>query len=506
MNNSKFSQMIYGDKSHKTVFLLLLILLCFDRILTLINFGFNYTDLDQIILWNGATDYAKGIFYEPFFYGQPYNYMVEALAAVPMLWFGALPITTVIISIFPFIFLAFVFKKYEYHFWAIICLALPLVLPLEFSLLTTISRGFIQAHLFLPFLFLPLLDPLRPRNVTILCIFSAISIVMNPSAGILVGPLFLYVYSYHFKSVSFYVKGLLVVPFFVIDFLAKHHYKIHPEKVLHSLAGLKLNADTFKSCWTNPDLFEFVFPYPLIVAVVLLFCLVFAVIRLKEKALIFVTVCSVLLILTFAIPKVQDVYENAGVFFASSRFYLWLPLLLLIAMFLLFRDSKFSIWTYFIPLVVGVFGFGLKNYHLESKIETVINETSFPVIEIADLQDKIQNLYTLTEAHDVDLILTSNIAYFAHFFENYAWYPLMEQIVPSNKVNAVMIQGDRRTWLYQDAAPAETILLNGFRLDDSLLSRFDYELLSENRLLIKLEKEDKVAFFNSLDLKYGLSK
>ena len=329
---------------------------------------------------------------------------------------------------------------------------------------------------------------------------------MNPSAGILVGPLFLYVYSYHFKSVSFYVKGLLVVPFFVIDFLAKHHYKIHPEKVLHSLAGLKLNADTFKSCWTNPDLFEFVFPYPLIVAVVLLFCLVFAVIRLKEKALIFVTVCSVLLILTFAIPKVQDVYENAGVFFASSRFYLWLPLLLLIAMFLLFRDSKFSIWTYFIPLVVGVFGFGLKNYHLESKIETVINETSFPVIEIADLQDKIQNLYTLTEAHDVDLILTSNIAYFAHFFENYAWYPLMEQIVPSNKVNAVMIQGDRRTWLYQDAAPAETILLNGFRLDDSLLSRFDYELLSENRLLIKLEKEDKVAFFNSLDLKYGLSK
>ena len=211
MNNSKFSQMIYGDKSHKTVFLLLLILLCFDRILTLINFGFNYTDLDQIILWNGATDYAKGIFYEPFFYGQPYNYMVEALAAVPMLWFGvpvyqALPITTVIISIFPFIFLAFVFKKYEYHFWAIICLALPLVLPLEFSLLTTISRGFIQAHLFLPFLFLPLLDPLRPRNVTILYIFSAISIIMNPSAGILVGPLFLYVYSYHFKSVSFYKR------------------------------------------------------------------------------------------------------------------------------------------------------------------------------------------------------------------------------------------------------------------------------------------------------------
>ena len=46
-------------------------------------FGFVYTDSDQTIMWIGAKHYSQGLFYEPRFYGQAYNTMLEALLAVP---------------------------------------------------------------------------------------------------------------------------------------------------------------------------------------------------------------------------------------------------------------------------------------------------------------------------------------------------------------------------------------------------------------------------------------
>jgi hypothetical protein len=65
-------------------------------------------------MWNSAVDYSNGIFLEPFFYGQPLNYMVEALLAAPMLslninLYMALPIATGIISLLPFISLSLFF-------------------------------------------------------------------------------------------------------------------------------------------------------------------------------------------------------------------------------------------------------------------------------------------------------------------------------------------------------------------------------------------------------------
>jgi hypothetical protein len=50
-------------------------------------------------MWIGAADYAKGLFYEPRFYGQDYNTFLESLFALPYLYAGlpaykALPMAT----------------------------------------------------------------------------------------------------------------------------------------------------------------------------------------------------------------------------------------------------------------------------------------------------------------------------------------------------------------------------------------------------------------------------
>ena len=76
------------DKIHRAAFLFMLGLLILDRLLILYYFGFRFTDIDEMIFWLGANDYARGVFHEPFFYGQNYNYMLEACLAVPFILGG----------------------------------------------------------------------------------------------------------------------------------------------------------------------------------------------------------------------------------------------------------------------------------------------------------------------------------------------------------------------------------------------------------------------------------
>ena len=75
-------------------------------------YNLEYIDTDQPYMWLGAVDFSQGLFYEPRYYGQSYNTFMEALFAVPLLWFTvpvyvAVPVATHIISAFPFLFTAF---------------------------------------------------------------------------------------------------------------------------------------------------------------------------------------------------------------------------------------------------------------------------------------------------------------------------------------------------------------------------------------------------------------
>jgi len=67
-------------------------------------------------MWHALKDFANGHFYEPRFYGQAYNTMLESLIAVPLFIAGieanfALPIITSLLAIFPFVLISFFFYK-----------------------------------------------------------------------------------------------------------------------------------------------------------------------------------------------------------------------------------------------------------------------------------------------------------------------------------------------------------------------------------------------------------
>lgn len=501
------------------ILLILTLVLLADRTISLFYFGIIYTDIDQLILWNGAVDYSHGIFHEPFFYGQPYNYMLESVIAVPLLHlnvpvYQALPAATSLISVLPFIGLAFILHKKGEFFWACLCLIVPVLLPLEYNFMTSISRGFVQAHLFIPLLFIPLFNPENKKNITLLFIASSICFIANQSSILLIFPIFMYVASFHYKSIYFYRNALWVFPFFVLDFIFKFYYKIHPEKVLHNISGVRLDGKKFIESISSSNIFENLLPftttggfyYPLIF-------IVLAIITYKKgakKEFIFILSAIFIILISFAIPKVQDPYplENAGIFFSSSRFYLLIPLLLIISAFMVLRNYKVKSYVSFILIAICSFSVFIKNMPIQKTIDKTVKETSFPIAKNQDLVSRAVNLKTIISENNVDLIVFG-MSYgwnWNNLFDSYALYPLViDRMHQTKKPIAVNITGDRRSWQYENSESSNRILLIDTYIEEQLLKTLDYDTIGNSYILIKNNKTNTSELFEKLNCKFGNS-
>jgi len=483
-----------------------------DRMLTLVHFGFVFTDIDQTVMWNGTVDYAAGIFHEPFFYGQNYNFMLEAMLAVPLLWMNipvyvALPLATTGMVLLPFIALGVYLQKMKHFFWAYLCLTFPLILPLEFNLLTTLSRGVVQAHLFVPLLLIPLFWPKNKKSVAVLYISSALCIVANQSSIILVIPVFFYVFAYHYKSLSFYTKALWALPILVLYPMAEYFYKINPDSVLITINGLSPNLHTFISNLFNPQLFNHLFPFVSGWGILYLYAfellLLIALLKKKKKQAIFIFSMYAVLVFTLAIPKVFIIYEGAGIFYTTERFYLLLPLLLIIALFFIFGHLKFSPLSILVLFLACVSCFTLKNYNIKMAVEQIVSQTTFPVAANQKLLERANNLRQISAQYEVGMIV-NHATNWAYVFDGYAFYPLSKNDnKDAGKTISVNISGDRRTWLYDDSVVYRQILLNGIDAEEDKINTIDHKLLSDDLILIKNNQLSNRDLFKKLNLTFG---
>jgi|GEM_PF-1399946 len=487
-----FSHLMSFSKSW-WMFAIFLALLVLDRTITLFYFGFVYTDIDQTVMWNGAFDYSMGIFHEPFFYGQNYNFMIEALLAGPLLWINvpvymALPLVTSFISILPFIVLAFCLRKKKKYFWAYLSLILPVFLPLQYNFLTTISRVFVGSHLFFPLLLIPLFLPTKARSVNILYISSALCFITNPSSSIIILPIFLYVYAHHYKSRSFYTRSFWLAPFFLLYFMAKYYYVIHPERAIASISGIYPTIDTFFRNLNNPNLFDNLFPfvsnwgriYPILLA----FLLIITLFEKKHKEALFIFSGLLFLVFTLAIPKVFVVYTDAGIFYTPSRFYIYVPILVFLSLYIVLKHLKIMAFSVYLLLLVSIISFAAKNRNIQQVVEHTISETVFPVAKNSELLKRSNELKQIAEQYDVDLIVNNEV-YWNYVFDSYTFNPLTHSGNHNNKsIISVNLRGDRRTWIYRDTSIFNHILLNGVEIGKEHLNTLDYEILNNNLIFI----------------------
>ena len=120
--------------------------LLIDQLRALLSFGRSYTDQDQTILWYAGRELLRGRFYEPNFFGQKYNTTFEAIpgallhvAGLP--WGTALPAaTTLLVTLIWLLFAATAYRRGQ-PTAALLALAAPLVMRVQYLLLFDAPRG-----------------------------------------------------------------------------------------------------------------------------------------------------------------------------------------------------------------------------------------------------------------------------------------------------------------------------------------------------------------------------
>lgn len=249
---------------------LALLITAIDRLWLLNVFGFRYVGNDDSLFWLGAKDYAHGIFHEPCLYGQSYNMMIESFFAAPFLKMGMapqiiLPLVTAIMALTPF----FVFARRELRkgnlAGAVIIAAMPLLLPVEYGMLTSMTRGFVTGVFFLSFW--PLAERIRADRFRFILfgVVGGAALLANANSLIVLVALVVPEFVKERKNFRFYLFAALgALPFYLAHLGIAHYYKTHHDGVLHEITEemLTFSTDHWSLAISSlADFFRWLFPF-----------------------------------------------------------------------------------------------------------------------------------------------------------------------------------------------------------------------------------------------------
>jgi len=500
-------------KRHKIVFFSLLFLLLLSKTLTLLQFSTVYTSNDDVIFWQGTRDYASGIFHEPYFYGQNYNFMLESLVAIPFTWIGlpmhwAVPLSTTLLATFPFVWIALVLFRRGFSTGAYIFLAIPVLLSIEYDILTSISRGFIGGIFFAGFLVYPLVEPKRIRSFIIFGLAASFGFIVNPNAVLFSVPVGFFLLFNNYRNYRFYLlAGLATLPALIILYWSKSFYIDNPEYQVHGMWELLFKWKWIGEAFNYLDLFftgltPIIWPGNWLILPVLL-VLSFVLFRRNKQQGIVVFLALVFIILTFGINKIHD--GKDWIFYSSARMFLAVPLILGLALHWIFSGTSKRIDKYAYIVVIGV-GLTLiaKQLYFPTKLKELEPEKEINIIHISTidaLEEDCGLISSMLNQHKVDLVV-----FIPHWNHSDAHMQLLNYgcSFTDARLNASVISlYERRTWQYNFAVKRkhQNVLLYGYELANRPEAR-------ENKNVFVLHQEPDILLIkhNSLPLKELMTK
>ena len=450
-----------GPKFVSILYFLLLVLMIADRIILLTLFGFRYTGSDDTVMWHGAINYMHGYFHEPFFYGQDYNYMTESIFASILMKAGmypqyALPLITSFMTLFPFLTFSYCYFRKGNLAAAFTFLSIPLLLPLEFAILTSMSRGFVNGIFFLSFI--PMLTINKTSRISFFLAGFLISLasVVNPNALIVAIPLLTYLSFKNYRNLNFYlftISGIIIV--LILHHIALNFYVIHPEYKIHGLGKdrMKFNFDLVKEAFSKLNfMFKYLSPvfwhYGMI-AFFLLVILLFLLFVQKKTIPAFAALSSLLLIIfSFGFGKVHDGYDF--VFLPVSRMFLALPLLYGILLAWLFTGHHKQNLSAFILTFLSIMFFIYKVAIAENKIAQIVTQKDYgpvAIIEVNELKQKCAELDSLAAKYKASLLVlfAKGDKVTSINFKTYGCSALQESFPPT-----LFPGSDRRIWQFYE--------------------------------------------------------
>jgi hypothetical protein len=322
------------------LFIVCLGLLFFTRYNIFIDININNVDSDQPLIWLAASDYSKGLFFEPRFYGQDYNTNMEGLFAVPLIWAGvpvyiAVPMVTHFIFLFPYLFTAFWFFFNKHKFHALLVLAVLLCMPTPFDILTSLPRGFVTGLFFCSFFILSINNPLHRGYLILNTLMAIVGYFVNPNSVVASIPVLFYLFLHNYRDKKYYIATacclLLVIPLYL---LLDKFYDDHPEYIVYGLF-YHFSWDHFVKNLANlhvgmvhisffTDKLPFALPLCLLVLTIMLY-------RYNRRAFWSILICYAIVIASCASGKTGDGTDWA--FYSASRMYLALPILFFLFFF-----------------------------------------------------------------------------------------------------------------------------------------------------------------------------
>lgn len=398
------------------LYLAFLLLVIVFKCIVLIKFGCAYTDSDQTIMWFGLKEYASGNFHEPRFYGQSYNSMLEAFVAVPLYKLGipaykCLPIVTSLMALFPYIIISlFTFFKASKEM-AIIIISIPLLLPVEYSLLTTIPRGFVTGIFVTSLGCVSLFYPKSKWGFLMLSFIGVLGFSINSNSTLLFLPCMIYLFLENLKNKEFYVFTFIGLGLgFSIHSLANYFYVLHPYYDLHKMElfysfegiikGIKKLDIFFNDLtpvfWNTGFLFLLIF-----------LILGFLLLKKKEYSKAFAVITIPFFILfTLGISKVHD--GTNRIFYSYSRMYLAVPVLLGVSLsFFNVKNIKF----FFVYLILPIVFLICQINSLNSAIALALSPSNDDKVALATIDafsDKCDHILDICKKYKVDLIIIVN--------------------------------------------------------------------------------------------------
>lgn len=499
--NSNVYRWIFKDKS---VYWMLVLILLLGKMLNLFEYGFQYTGSDDLIFWISGIDYSHGIFYEPFFYGQNYNIALEAFFAIPLLWVGvpayyALPLVSSLMGVFPFLFFAHVLLKKGKTISAYIFLLIPIALPIEYDLITSMSRGFVTGLFFSSFLVFPLLEPKKVSSFVILGFSIALGFVLNPNSLIISFPVSLYLLFHNFENWKFYLIPLIIaIPFLFLQELAKEFYEINPDYKVHFMWVLEYKWELLLEAFNNLNqYFRYLMPVFWTghwVVILVIFVAGIYVVKKDWRKGVSLLLAIVFAVVLLGLNKISD--DMGKIFLSSTRMYLAIPILLGLTFLWVKDEFKLKKEWKLVTLTIAFSFFFVKAAILPQVVQKHTNINNLGPVgikKLSDLEKECAELNEITKKHNVDLVVL--VPKTDEFLPRVEFYNFGCEVIQDNMTKSVMNIYERRTWVYQEErkTPRKTVLLFNCRLKNVEMRQkeMDIEVLGKHPNLILVRNNDK---------------
>jgi hypothetical protein len=466
-----------SDRGALVLYSALIAIGALERANLLFSFAFTHVGIDDALLWQVTTDYGNGVFREPYLYGQNYNPMLEALLSAPFVRLGAapwlvLPLVTSMLALLPFWSWSMWALRKKYVVSALLLAAMPLLLPTEWGMVTSMPRGWVHGLAVLALVpWLLGIQHVRWRHGSI--VFALVTaLLMNPNTLPLVTGMGVWLLLREGHMRSLWIAGSSALAFgFMVLTAAANWYAARPGSVVHPLLPSDMVFDTallLKGLSALDDHFRNVHPLGSIwVALVAVIACALILWRKKDRPSALGIICAVvILLLPLALPKA---HEGCGsIFFPLSRMVLCFPLLLAVPGALVLRNTRMQ-GAHLLVLLPCAALVVIKSAGTSATTARELEQQQCAWVREEPLQKiraQCRALREVAERHACDLVVpirwpSIKVHHATHFTAHFTCYacPPLEPTLPP-----VFGAGyDRRSWIRaaHEKAPQGRVLFVG---------------------------------------------